>query len=78
MVEAQIWTLIGVLVTTLIGMLVYVGGRIDGLGARLEARIDSLGARLDRRFDVLTSEVLNQSVRIDALSQHRGARRPAC
>jgi hypothetical protein len=56
-VEAQIWTVIGLLAATLIGTLVYLGGRIE-----------SLGARVDGRLDVLSSEVRAQSVRIDGIS----------
>jgi hypothetical protein len=46
-VEAQAWTAIGLLAATLIGVLFYLGNRIDSLGARLDARIDSLGGRVD-------------------------------
>jgi hypothetical protein len=79
MVEAQVWTVIGLLAATLTGSLVYLGGRIDRLGTSLGGRIDSLGTslggrinsqgtRLDGRLDVLASEIRDQSSRIDGLS----------
>ena len=55
--EAQVWTLIGLLAATLIGTLVHLGGRID-----------SLRTRIDGRLDVLACEIRAQSGRIDGLS----------
>jgi hypothetical protein len=70
---AVAWTAIGLLAATIFGSLYYLGGKIDSLGARLDARIDtlegridSLGARLDARLDALAG-------RLDAhLQRHTG------
>ena len=67
MVEAQVWTVIGLLAATLIGTLVYLGGRIEDLGARMESRIYGLGARMESRIDGLGG-------RADARIESRGAR----
>jgi hypothetical protein len=52
--EAQTWTAIGLLAATLLGLLVYLGTRIDALGSEMRsqfqaqrARIDTLSARMD-------------------------------
>jgi hypothetical protein len=60
MVEAQVWTVIGLLAATLIGTLVYLGGRIEALGARMDSRIDALGARMDSRIDGLSARIEEQ------------------
>jgi hypothetical protein len=72
MVQAQVWTVIGLLAATLIGTLVYLGGRIESLGARMESRIDGLGGRTDTRIESLgarmESRIDGLSARIDGLS----------
>ena len=62
--EAATWTAIGLLFGSQIAILVYLGGRIDALsaridalGGRLDARIDELGGRLDARIDELSGRV---------------------
>ena len=45
--EAQIWTLIGLLTAALFGALFYLGARIYAQGADLGARIDGQSARID-------------------------------
>ena len=71
--DAAVWTAIGLLAATSLGTLVYLGARIDGvansLGARIDglgARIDSLGARMDTRFDGMESRFDALSARLDA------------
>ena len=60
--EQIAWTAIGLLAATLLGSLFYLGGRIDGLEARLGSRIDNLGNRIDA-----------MAARIDAhLERHAG------
>ena len=65
--EAQIWTVIGLLTATLLGSLFYLGSRIDTLGARFDSRIDTLstevhgqGSGLNSRLDALSTEVRQQ------------------
>jgi hypothetical protein len=65
MVEAQVWTVIGLLAATLIGTLVYLGGRIESLGARMDSRIESLGARMDSRIDGLSARIDGLRARIE-------------
>ena len=62
--EAQIWTLIGLLTATLFGALFYLGARIDALGARIDAQGADLGARIDGQ----SARIDGQSARIDALT----------
>ena len=45
--EGVAWTAIGLLAATLLGSLFYLGGRIDALGARLDARIERLATALE-------------------------------
>jgi hypothetical protein len=69
MVEAQVWTLIGVLVASQAGLLTALfrlGSRIDALGARLDARIDSQGADLRARIDRIDAKL------DDHLGRHAG------
>lgn len=61
--DAAVWTAIGLVAATSLGMLFYVGGRIDALGGR----IDSLGARLDGRIDGLAGRFDSLSGRFDSL-----------
>lgn len=63
--EAQIWTLIGLLTATLLGTLFYLGARIDALGSRIDAQ----GARLDSRIDGLDSRIDGLNGRIDGLTR---------
>jgi cell division protein FtsB len=59
----------GLLAASLFGMLFYLGSKIDGLAARLDARIDAQTARIDAlnaRMDTLTAQVA------DHLGRHVG------
>ena len=58
------WAAIGLLAATLLGMLNYLGSRIEAVGARVEARINTLDARLTGRIDSLDARL---SSRIDGL-----------
>ncbi|MFN2544906.1 MAG: hypothetical protein ABR600_10135 [Actinomycetota bacterium] len=69
--EAQVWTLIGVLSATLGTLLALqfttlrrLDAKIDGLGASLAARIDGLAARVDS----LSTRVDGLSTRVDGLT----------
>jgi hypothetical protein len=56
--DAAVWTAIGLLATTSLGTLFYLGSRIDGLGSRMDARFDRVDARFDHveeRFDALAA-----------------------
>jgi hypothetical protein len=58
--DAAVWTAIGLLAATSLGMLFYLGTRIDGLGSRIDGlshRIDALGARLDTRLDAMETRI---------------------
>ena len=72
--EAQVWTLIGLLGATVLGSFVYLGQKIDGQGARLDGlgqKIDAEGARIDSmsgRIDGLSTRIDGLSARIDGLS----------
>jgi len=53
-VEAIAWSAIGLLAATLLGVLFFIGSRIDGLGARIDglgSRVDGLSARIDADVD---------------------------
>lgn len=68
--EAVAWTaigLLGVAVFGSFGSFYYLGTRIDGLGARLDACIDAQGTELGARIDTL-------AVRIDSLENRLDAR----
>ena len=52
--EAIAWSAIGLLAATLLGVLFFIGSRIDGLGARIDglgSRVDGLSARIDPHLD---------------------------
>jgi outer membrane murein-binding lipoprotein Lpp len=73
--EAQTWTVIGLLAATLLGTLIYIGGRIDGISARIDsqsaqlnARIDGLSSEMNARFDGLSTRIDGLSTRVDALT----------
>lgn len=73
--EAQIWTLIGILTATLVGTLVYLGGRIDGLASQIDAksettnaRIERLGNKFDSRFDDVNARIDGTHSRLDSVS----------
>lgn len=81
--DAAVWTAIGLLAATSLGALLYLGARIDGLGGRIDglgartdslgARIDSLAARMDARFDGMESRFDALSTRLDThLDRHAG------
>jgi hypothetical protein len=67
--DAAVWTAIGLLAATSLGMLFYLGARIDALGARMDSRFD----RMDARFDALEGRMDAANARIDAhLERHTG------
>jgi hypothetical protein len=49
-VDAQVWTLIGLLGAAVFGMLFYLGGRIDRLVEQVARLTERIG-RLEMRFD---------------------------
>jgi hypothetical protein len=69
--EVVAWSAIGVLAASQLGMLFYLGSRIDALGARLDGRIDALASRIDAqtsRIDALTSRVAEQGEQLGLLT----------
>src|SRR5919106_4552828 len=73
--EAQVWTVIGLLAATLIGSMFYLGTRIDGLSNDLGTQLDTLGtrierleARIDGRIGRPEDRIPHQDARIDSLS----------
>ena len=84
LVEAAIWTAIGLLAATSLGTLFYLGSRMDALASRLDARMDALGSRLDSRmdggfarvdarFDAIEARLDGLAARLDThLDQHAG------
>jgi len=70
---AVAWTAIGLLATTLLWSLYYLGGKIDGLGVRIDARIDGLEARFDALAARLDARLDALAWRLDAhLQRHTG------
>lgn len=66
--EAQIWTLIGLLTATILGALFYLGTRIDALASRIDAqgvRIDAQGADLGSRIDGLNGRIDGLTRRVE-------------
>ena len=64
MMQAAVWTAIGLVAVTSLGALFYLGARIDGLAGRIEARFDATFgvletrfARVDSRFDSLETRL---------------------
>ena len=65
--EAQVWTLIGLLGATLLGLLgsiFHLGQRMDGLRDGFDVRFD----RIDARFDAGDSRTDGLATRMDVLS----------
>jgi hypothetical protein len=48
---AATWSAIGVIAAFAFASLIYLGHRIDALGARMDARFDALQTRLDTHMD---------------------------
>lgn len=70
MIEAQVWTLIGVLVATqaaLLGGLFNLGARFDRLDTKIDAQGASLGARFDRLDAKIDAQGTSLGARIDRL-----------
>ena len=65
--EAQVWTLIAVLIATILGVMFQVGTRMDSFAARLDRlndtqasrfdRVSKSFERVDRRFDRLENRM---------------------
>ena len=65
--DAAVWTAIGLLAATSLGTLFYLGSRIDALAARMGAGF----ARVDARFDAVESRFDGLAARLDAhLDRH--------
>jgi hypothetical protein len=67
--EAQVWTLIGLLAATLFGSFFYLGSRIDGLESSLSGRIDGLGGRIDGLHGRM--DALERNLRAEIRAQGR-------
>ena len=73
MMEAAVWTAIGLLAATSLGSLFYLGARIDALGARMDSRFDSLEGRMEARFARVDQRFDGLEGRLDAhLDRHAG------
>ena len=76
--DAAVWTAIGLVAATSLGTLFYLGSRMDGLAARLDARmeagfarVDAGFARVDSRFDAIEARFDGLALRLDAhLDRH--------
>jgi flagellar capping protein FliD len=66
--EAQVWTLIAVLIATLIGVMFQVGTRMDSFAARL----DRLNDRQESRFDRISKSFERVDKRFDRLEDRMG------
>jgi hypothetical protein len=65
--EAQAWTAIGLLAATLLGVLFYLGNRIDALGSEMRGQFQAQGSRIDAvsaRTDALTVRVEELGVQL--------------
>jgi ABC-type transporter Mla subunit MlaD len=65
--EAVAWSALWLFAATVIAAIFWLGTRIDGLGATLNARIDGLGAALNARIDGLAARIDGLDARIDGL-----------
>jgi hypothetical protein len=54
---AVAWAAIGLLAATLVSTLLYLGSKVDALGAHLTSRIDALDGRLSSRIDALSGRM---------------------
>ncbi len=63
---AVAWASLGVLTAISVTFFVYLGTKIDALGARIDSRIDSLGARIDALGADLGARIDALSARLDA------------
>ena len=69
--DAAVWTAIAIVAGMSFGTLVYLGSKIDALGARLDGRIDSLTSRVDAGFARIDGRLDALTSRLDAhLEQH--------
>ncbi len=59
--EAQVWTLIGLLPATILAVLFYLGHRIDALGSEMRSHF----ARVDTRMDTMSTRIDALSVRVE-------------
>src|SRR2546429_211050 len=79
LVEAELWSLIGILGGVLAVLLAFLftavrglDGRIDTLGGRFETRVDALGDRFERLAVELRAEIRSLAARMDAhVREHR-------
>jgi hypothetical protein len=66
--EAQVWTLIGLLGATVLGSFVYLGQKIDALGGRIDGlsgRMDALAARVEDLGRELSDRIYEVAVKLD-------------
>jgi hypothetical protein len=63
---AVAWAAIGLLASTLVSSLFYLGSRIDALGTRIDSLESSLNARIDTLDSRLGSRIDALSARLDA------------
>lgn len=66
MEEAQLWTLIGLLAATILGVLLYLGNRIDALASETRSGF----ARVDSRMDGVSARIDSLSVRVEEQGAH--------
>ncbi len=64
--EAQVWTLIGLLAASILGMLFYLGNRIDALACEMRSGF----ARVDSRMDSMSARIDSLSVRVEEQGAH--------
>jgi hypothetical protein len=71
--EAQVWTLIGLLGTVGIGSIFYLGSRIDGLNGRMDALQRDLLAEIRAQGRELGERIFEISAKLDDhLRRHPG------
>ena len=59
--QAQTWTVIGLLAATLFAVLFYLGAKIDSLGSSVNGRIDGLSSRVDTLSERMSAQGLELS-----------------
>jgi division protein CdvB (Snf7/Vps24/ESCRT-III family) len=64
--EAQAWTAIGLLAATLLGVLFYLGNRIDLLGSEMRSQFQAQAAR----SDAMSTRIDAVAARVDELGMH--------
>ena len=70
LMDAAVWTAIGLLTATSLGTLFYLGSRIDALAARMDAGFYNV----DARFDALIGVMETRFAQVDARFAHMDSR----